>query len=482
MQTHLLSPLTDHVYRRLFAAQVLSLVGTGLTTVALALLAYDLAGANAGAVLGTALAIKMIAYVGIAPIVGAIAHRLPRRTFLVGLDVVRAGIVLFLPFVTEVWQVYGLIFVLQSCSAASTPTFQATIPDILPDEKRYTEALSLSRLSYDLEALLSPSIAAGLLTLTGFRTLFIGDAVTFIASALLVLSVTLPAAKPVERSGGAWARTTYGIRLYLATPRLRGLLALNLAVAASGAMVIVNTVVYVRGVLGGDAADVAWLSAASGAGSMLAALALPWLLDRVPERAAMLGGTMLLMAGMAAAASLPGFAIMAGLWMLLGIGASLIQTPAGRLLRRSAHGEDRPALFAAQFALSHACWLITYPLAGWIGARYGLPMAFIAMLVLIIAAGALAIVLWPRSDPAMLEHTHEALDHLHLHVHDEHHRHEHEGWEGPEPHRHPHRHAPLRHAHAFVIDVHHPFWPRAQRVHDAAEQGRWPRGRRSSAA
>ena len=110
------------------------------------------------------------------PIVGAIAHRLPRRVFLVALDLVRAGIVLFLPFVTAVWQVYVLIFLLQACSAAFTPTFQATIADVLPDEKRYTEALSLSRLAYDLEALLSPSLASALLMITGFRTLFLGDA------------------------------------------------------------------------------------------------------------------------------------------------------------------------------------------------------------------------------------------------------------------------------------------------------------------
>lgn len=327
MQTGLFAPLADQIYRRLFTAQALSLVGTGLTTVALALLAYELAGENAGAVLGTALALKMIAYVSIAPIVGAVAHRLPRRAFLVALDLVRAGIVLFLPFVTSVWQVYVLIFLLQSCSAAFTPTFQATIPDVLPDEKRYTEALSLSRLAYDLEALLSPSLAAALLTITGFRTLFLGDAVTFLVSAALVLSVTLAQAKHVERTGGVWSKTTYGIRLYLATPRLRGLLALNLAVAASGAMVIVNTVVYVRSILGGGDSAVAWLSAAAGAGSMAAALALPRILERVPERTVMIGGVVLLAVGLAVATALPNFAIAAGLWIMLGVGSSLVQTP-----------------------------------------------------------------------------------------------------------------------------------------------------------
>ncbi len=67
----MLSVLANSTYRHLFFAQVIALVGTGLATVALGLLAYEIAGADAGAVLGTALAIKMVAYVGIAPIAGA---------------------------------------------------------------------------------------------------------------------------------------------------------------------------------------------------------------------------------------------------------------------------------------------------------------------------------------------------------------------------------------------------------------------------
>ena len=83
---------------------------------------------------------------------------------LVALDLVRAVVAICLPFVTEVWQIYLLIFVLQAASAGFTPTFQATIPDILPDEEDYTKALSLSRLAYDLESLISPMLAAALLT------------------------------------------------------------------------------------------------------------------------------------------------------------------------------------------------------------------------------------------------------------------------------------------------------------------------------
>src|SRR5215210_7498478 len=212
----MLQILANRTYRHLFLAQVIALVGTGLATVALGLLAYDLAGANAGAVLGTALAIKMIAYVGVAPVAAAFAERLPRRAMLVSLDLIRAAAAVVLPFVTQIWEIYVLIFVLQSASAAFTPTFQATIPDVLPDEKDYTRALSLSRLAYDLENLLSPALAAALLALISFHWLFGGTVVGFLVSAVLVLSVTLPHATQIQRQGGVYDKTTRGLRIYLA--------------------------------------------------------------------------------------------------------------------------------------------------------------------------------------------------------------------------------------------------------------------------
>src|SRR5829696_806931 len=284
----MLSVLANRTYRRLFAAQVVALIGTGLLTVALGLLAYEIAGERAGAVLGTALAIKMVAYVGVAPIVGAYANLLPRRAFLVSMDAVRAVIAVALPFVTQEWQVYVLIFLLQAASAAVTPTFQATIPDVLPEEKDYTRALSLSRLAYDLESLVSPTLAAALLTVISFHGLFGGTVIGFLASAALVLSVRLPQPKPVEHTGGLYDKTTRGTRIYLATPRLRGLLALNLSVAAAGAMVIVNTVVIVRALFGRPDSDVAIALGCFGGGSMAAALLLPRILDRLPDRRVML--------------------------------------------------------------------------------------------------------------------------------------------------------------------------------------------------
>ena len=439
----MLEVLANRTYRHLFFAQVIALLGTGLATVALSLLAFDLAGANAGAVLGTALAIKMLAYIGVAPIASALAERLPRRAVLVALDVARAAVALLLPFVTQIWQIYVLIFVLQSASAAFTPTFQATIPDVLPDENAYTKALSLSRLAYDLENLVSPMLAALLLSVVSYHSLFGGTSFGFLASAALVVSAVLPRATvPPKRS--IYERTTRGLRIYLATPRLRGLLALNLAIASGSAMVIVNTVVLVQSGFGLTQTATAIALACFGAGSMLVALVLPQLLDRVPERRAMLVG-----AGVIAVGLLSGFvlasryAVLLPLWFVLGLGYSLAQTPSGRLLRRSSGPADRPALFAAQFALSHACWLITYPLAGWLGAKFGLSASFVTLGVIASAAVLLSMRLWPAEDPAELSHRHDDMARGHPHLAGE-------------------DNAVLddrRHSHAYVIDDEHRRWP-----------------------
>ncbi|MFE9763678.1 MFS transporter [Streptomyces sp. NPDC005808] len=419
----MLSVLRNSAYRHLFTAQVIALVGTGLATVALGLLAYDIAGANAGSVLGTALAIKMVAYVAIAPAVGAIAYRLPRRALMVGADLIRATVALSLPFVDQIWQIYVLIFLLQSASAAFTPTFQAVIPDVLPAERDYTQALSLSRLAYDLESLFSPALAAALLSLVTYNWLFLGTVAGFLASAALVVSAVVPkpAAASEPRTGSAYAKATAGTRLFFATPRLRALLALNLAVAAASATVTVNTVVYVRDQLDRSAADVPLALGAYGGGSMLVALLLPRVLDRASDRTVMLRGALLLtlvFAGLSAVtvAGSGGWRWPALLltWAAFGAACSMVLTPTGRLIRRSAPPQERSSAFAAQFSLSHSCWLLTYPLAGWLGATAGLESAVAALGATALGAGLLAVRLWPEKEAVEHEHTglHEGHPHL----------------------------------------------------------------------
>ena len=449
--------LRHSAYRHLFLAQALSLLGSGLTTVALGLLAYQIAGPDAGLVLGTALAIKMISYVLLGPVGAALSSRFRRGPFLVALDLIRAGFVILLPFVTEIWQIYLLIFLFQACSAAFTPTFQATIPDLLPEERDYTRALSLSRLLYDLEQLASPLLAGLLLSVMTFHGLFAGNALGFLASAALILTASLPAQKPDAARRSFRAKVTRGSWIYLKTPRLRGLLALSFAVSAAGSMVIVNSVVFVQDVLGGTERDVTLFYAATGLGSMIVALTLPRLLEHRSARPVMLAGAALLAISLCAGILAETYLQALAVWCAIGVGISMIMTPSGLLLRRSCHAEDRTDLFAAQFALSHACWLVTYPLAGWVATSLGMDMAFIMLAVGATAGLSGALLFWPAHDPAELDHEHEELVHAHPITDDGHHQPTQLAKAGPSGQT--HRHRTFRHSHAFVIDDHHTAWP-----------------------
>jgi MFS family permease len=433
-------PLRDWRYRRLFSAQCIALLGTGLTTIALALLAFELAEERAGVVMGTALAIKMGAYVVVAPLAQAFAERLPRRLVLILLELLRGVMVLALPFVTEVWQIYVLIFALQSASAAFTPTLQATIPAVLREERLYVKGLALTRLAHDLENLMSPLLAAYLLTLVSFNLLFVGTAVGLFASAAIIAMTALPRLEQAPERAFA-TRALRGVKIFLNTPSLKGLTAIHFAIAAGGAMVAVNTVVYVQSVLGLGQGDVALVMACFGAGSMSVALVVPHLLNHFKDRTIMLVGCIITVVALGIGALAPQtlWSLLL-LWPLLGVALGAGVTTAGRVLIQSASESDRPAVFAAHFSIAHAAWLVTYPTAGLVGAWFGMESAFLVLGILGLLGTLLAMRAWPVRLAVTVEHVHADLTLDDPHLVDAQGR---------------------RHSHPIVIDDLHGTWPMA---------------------
>ena len=133
----------------------------------------------------------------------------------------------------------------------------------------------------------------------------------------------------------------------------------------------------------------------------------------------------------------PTWPVFLGVWALLGLGYAATVAPQGRLLRRSAHSEDRQSVFTAQFALSHACWLITYPVAGASMTVLGMASTMAVLSVFCIIGVSLALWLWPEGDPVTVVHSHPDLPDDHPHLKGQGHT----------------------HAHALVIDDEHESWP-----------------------
>ena len=402
----MLSALSHPVYRRLLSAHIVALLGTGLATIAIGFLAVDLAGDRAAAVLGTILGIKMVTYLVLAPLAPAVARRVGARRLMIATDIARAAVALALPFVDGITAAYLLIFVLQAASALFTPTYQAMLPRVLTSEKDYTGALALARLSYDLEALVSPSLAGLLLLVTPSSMLFLGTGIGFVASAALILSVALP--RPaVTDTGRGRGSVTRGIKLMLFTPTLRATLMLQLSVAAIGPVVLVLTIPLARELLGASESQAAGVLAPFGLGSIAAALIMPTLLPRLGLRRFMLSGCTLLIAPIALlwpllAASLPDAQTMvaiAALWFVAGFGYSATLTPIGRVVRENTRDQDLPEVFAGQFSLSHGWWIITYPLAGWGASTLGYGPTALGLVAIALGGLVAARTMWPHSAP-----------------------------------------------------------------------------------
>ncbi|MGY2046665.1 MFS transporter [Methylobacterium sp. JK268] len=383
-------------YPLLFAAHGLALLGTGLATVGLSLLAFTIAGADAGVVLGNALAIKMLTYALAAPLMAALVDRLARRTLFVTLNLVRTGAILLLPFVTGVMDLYLVVVLFQLASAAFTPAYQATIPDLLPDEGEYLRALSLFRTIGELENVASPMLAAALLLVVDARGVFAGAALGFVLAAAITASLVLPAPRR-HATADLGRRLTRGWRIFLGTPRLRALIALNLAVALASAMVAVNTVVLVQNRIGLGERETAIALTCFGMGSLVGALLMPHLLRRTADRTVMLAGAGAAGAALGIAPLVLGYATLLPLWFVLGLCCGLAHTPAGNLLRRSGSPEEKPALYAAQFALFNLSLAVGYAVAGWVGGAIGLLGDFLVLACLVTACVGVAARTWPAA-------------------------------------------------------------------------------------
>lgn len=436
------SPLWRHgAFQKLFWAHVISLVGSGLSSVALALLAHQLVGASASAVLGVTLAIRIVVIVFFSPWAGQIAERCGARTLMIGSDLLRAVVVVGFFFADAVWQIYVLAFFLNLGAAIFTPVYKAVIPGVV-SEKQYPQALALGTIAYDTANILGPSLAGLFIATFGFRGNFLADSVTFLISAALLFAVRRP---EVEGARLAKSKTAlgHGLAAMFQRPPLRETLFLALQVSVMGAFVLVATVDFVKGQLGMPDSAYAWAMAAYGIGSVCGAALYARVAPRTRDHFVAACAPAMLLA-LALAGGLQQYVPLLVGWAFAGAAQSVLGIRANELLAANSVDDERAHIYAAHFSMSHAGWGVTYPLAGLLTTALGFAQTawlFAGLLVLVTAP------VWFKRARLAAVHA-QAPDRAHAHAHS--------ALEPPgDYHTHEHRHGDLVHSHPHRHDVPH---------------------------
>jgi MFS transporter, NRE family, putaive nickel resistance protein len=452
--------LRNPTFASLYTAQAISLLGDALTWLGLALLAVELAGDRAPAILATALTLRIVAFIICAPIVGLIADKFDRKLILVGTHLVRMVLVGLLPFVHNIWQLYTIVLLINIFHACFTPTYQATIP-IVTEPQEYAPAMALASVTYQTLSIVGPGLAGAVAGWLGTRTIFWLDSGSFFLAALVMLTISQPltidtAETKIETS--YFSRLTIGTRLLFGDRFLRYALSLQLVGAVIGGQILVNTVSYVRGELNLGDREYGWVMTVFGAGMVVAALIVAATQKNLARHWLMCGGAILMIIVMLFAHQ-PSFIGLILLWFGAGIGKNAIDLPTQIAIGERIPKQQQGQVYAAHFAWSHLWWGIAYPLAGWLGLEHKEWMFPIAGIIGLLLLVIIQLVLFKGAT----EHEHESIEHVHNHTHEElHHHSHHEGvfsrWRSLSPgesiHTHSHQHPAIKHSH-FYWQNHH---------------------------
>jgi MFS transporter, NRE family, putaive nickel resistance protein len=430
--------LKNPIFAQLYLAQTINLIGDSLTWLGLALLTFELVGEKSGTVLAGALTLRVTAFVILSPIAGAIADRLDRKRLMITTHLARMLIVCLLPFVTQVWQIYGIILSLNVFSAFFTPTYTATIPLVTTQENR-AQAIALSSATYQLLGVLGPGLAGSIAAFMGTRSVFFLDGITFLVAALLIM--TLPGQLVVNQNQPS--RTIHGTLSDIQTgticlfvdPLIRYALTLQFIAAIFGAEIIVNTVSHVQGNLHLGKLEYSWVMAAFGIGATVASVGLGN--AKTLKKIAYIGvGTVLLTLALLPAnyVNLGGLLV---LWTVAGIGQTFVNVSTQTLIADRVAVEVQGRVYGAHFAWSHLWWAFSYPLAGWMGSYVPTNHFFYSSLMGFVLLIAVTLAFKPRQQ---IDFT-SGLWHEHAHTHDNNHQHDHSLNRAiPESHSHLHFH------------------------------------------
>jgi len=194
-------PLASRPFRRLWTANIVTVIGAQLTVVAVPAQIYAITGSSAY--------VGLTGLFGLVPLVvfglwgGALADSMDRRLLLLAST---AGLIgtsalfwlLAVSRADNVWMLLSVFALQQACFAVNQPTRTAILPRLLPDDQ-LPAANALNMTVMSAGAIAGPLVGGVLIPVLGYAWLYLVDTVSLLATLWAV--VMLPAL-PVEGTGG----------------------------------------------------------------------------------------------------------------------------------------------------------------------------------------------------------------------------------------------------------------------------------------
>jgi MFS family permease len=217
-------------FRLLWLGQVVSQLGDWFDTIALFTLVLRLTGS--GRAVGLVLVARFLPSVVLGPLSGVFADRFNRRTLMIASDLGRALVVLGFLFVRrpeQVWLVYLLTVLQLGLSSFFEPARSAAIPSIVRERELVT-ANALSSVTWSAMLTLGAAFGGPVTAWFGTDAAFVIDSLTYVVSALLIASVSLPRRPPREKRKLSLSKalgvtdTLEGLRYVRKRPRVLALL------------------------------------------------------------------------------------------------------------------------------------------------------------------------------------------------------------------------------------------------------------------
>lgn len=365
--------LKNKTFAKLYLSQTISLLGDAFSWVGLALLAYQIDKDRSPVILATALTLRVSAFIIFSPFAGVLADKIERKKILYVTHFIRMAIISCLPFINAEWQIYGLVFLLNIFNAFFTPTYRAVIPQII-EKKYFREAVGLSTATFQLLGVLGPAMAGIVAIWLGARQIFFMDSLSFIAAAILILSIPKAnlqkgVSDEAHQSHNTWGDVIKGIRLLFGNKILRFALSIEFVSAIAGAMILVNTISHIKNNLHLSDKYYGLAMAVFAIGAAIAAFVLGSI-DKTKTRSVSLVSGALLLGFSICFANYVSYIPFLFLWLCAGLGQSLAEMPSETLIGENIASKDQGKVYGSHFAFSHLWWAVAYPIAGYLGTTF----------------------------------------------------------------------------------------------------------------